>query len=179
METQKLLQLVQLAKNGNELAFGELYRVCYVPVFRYVYSRTLQKELSEDLTQTTFIRFFEKLGDFKIQNQTPLAYLYTIARNLLTDHWRSAKEVCASDSLEALVDASGAKHEPRIMEKLDTDQALSKLLVHLSDEQREIVCLKYLNECSTEEICTLTGKSPEAIRQTLSRAFKTIRQQTL
>ena len=86
-------QLMQLAKNGDTEAFGQLYELYFKPVYRYIYLRTKSKEEAEDLSQVVFIKIFKSIGGFQEQNKQPLAYFFTIARNTVIDHWRKKKDI--------------------------------------------------------------------------------------
>ena len=52
----------------------------YDKIYRYCYFKIYDKQLAEDITQETFLRFFRQ--NLNIDNSKELAYLYTIARNL-------------------------------------------------------------------------------------------------
>lgn len=89
--------LMQLAKSGDAEAFGRLYELYFIPVFRYIYFRVKDKEETNDLTQTVFLKVFCSLPNFKGQNKSPLAYFFTVSRNTVIDHWRAKKEIRLDD----------------------------------------------------------------------------------
>ena len=69
----------------------------YDKVYRYCYFKVQDKYLAEDITQETFLRFFN--SDYKARGKE-LAYLYTIARNLCIDEYRRIKPVYLSETDE-------------------------------------------------------------------------------
>ena len=58
----------------------------YDKIYRYCYFKTHMQQMAEDITQETFLRYFSQTT--YINRGKPLAYLYTIARNLCNDHYR-------------------------------------------------------------------------------------------
>ena len=132
----------------------------YDKIYRYCYFKVNNKTLAEDLTQETFLRF---LGSESIY---PDRYLYTIARNLCIDEYRKKKPELSDieDNLEELWIQNG--FENAIVDKLYVKQALEEL----SDEERELLILRYVNDESMSEICKLTGISRFAVYRRLKEA---------
>ena len=75
----------------------------YDKIYRYCYHKVKNAVLAEDLTQETFLRFFSQTSYSEIGKQLP--YLYTIARNLCTDHFRlrTFEHVLPEDEQELLL----------------------------------------------------------------------------
>lgn len=73
----------------------------YDRIYRYCYFHTGRKELAEDLTQETFLRFFHRNPSLHPEKQ--LAYLYTIAKNLCTDAYRKKREELPGEDLESRI----------------------------------------------------------------------------
>src|SRR3989344_6525043 len=87
----KLLQLVKRAVEGDEEAYGQLYKIYVNKIFRFVKYLLNDKELAEDITQNTFVRAWKSIGNFSVEKGSFQAYLFTIARNLARDHIRKKK----------------------------------------------------------------------------------------
>ena len=100
----RIVALVELAQRGDAEAFGQLYDH-YVPsVYRYVYYRVGTHALAEDITSETFLRALRSLGSFRWQGRDFGAWLVTIARNLVTDHFKSGRfrlEVATGEILDS------------------------------------------------------------------------------
>jgi hypothetical protein len=73
--TEDLRSLILKAKKGDTEAFGVVYRTLYTPLYRYVFSRCRDKELTNDVCQQAFLRFFQALPGYE-PNKSPLAYLF-------------------------------------------------------------------------------------------------------
>src|SRR4051812_8880743 len=74
---------------GKEKEFKKMYHLYFDKIYGFLYWQTRDQMLAEDLTGEVFTRAWQKMGSFS--GRYPQAWLYTIARNLLTDHWRSKR----------------------------------------------------------------------------------------
>lgn len=146
----------------------------YDKIYRFCYFKVNNKALAEDLTQETFLRFIN--GDA----EEPERYLYTIARNLCIDAYRKRKDVSLdamgemapggsspagrwgadTGSVEARENTTCTEgFEEKLVGNLDLQRALEKL----SEEEREILVLRYVNEEAVSDICKLLGLSRFAL----------------
>ena len=80
--------LIHRAIARNQEALGVIYDTLYHSVFRYVYYRVLDQDTAEDLAAEVFVRMVEHIRTFEPRGHPILAWLFTIARNLITDHYR-------------------------------------------------------------------------------------------
>lgn len=132
----------------------------YDKIYRYCYFKVHNKALAEDLTQETFLRFLGADCEY------PDRYLYTIARNLCIDEYRKNRPELTNyeDCTEELWIQNG--FENTIVDKLSVKQALYEL----SDEDRELLILRYVNDEPMSEICKVTGLSRFAVYRRLKEA---------
>ena len=96
--------LVERAQAGDAEAFGLIYDRYVDTVFRFIYFRVGNRPLAEDLTSDTFLRALKRIGSFTWQGRDLGAWLVTIARNLVADHFKSGRyrlEVTTGDVLDA------------------------------------------------------------------------------
>ena len=167
--------LVLRAKEGDVGAFEELYTLFYTPVFRYIYLRTKNKEEAEDLAQTVFLKTFKSISRFETGNSAPLAYFFTVARNTVIDHWRKQGKVLYDDDIVA------HKAEELVEERSDTSiretkEIIAQAMEALTEDQKEVITYRFIHDLETKEICKITGKKEEAIRQLQSRGLKAMRE---
>ncbi len=129
----------------------------YDRVYRYCYYRLRHTQLAEDITQEAFLRYFESRG---IENTgRPLAFLYTVARNLCIDEYRKRKPLELSDNLP------GEDMESALLDSVILRQALHELTEH----ERELVLLRYVNEVPVSDLANFYGISRFALyRETKS-----------
>ena len=90
-EGERLIALVELARQGDKEAFGLLYDHYQASVYRFLYYRTRSQALAEDLTSETFFRALRSMNNFRWQGKDFGAWLMTIARNLTTDHFKAGR----------------------------------------------------------------------------------------
>lgn len=137
----------------------------YDKIYRYIYFRLKNQPVAEDLTQETFLRFFES-SSYKDTGR-PLAYLYTIARNLCMDEFR---KVPTEELKEDIVQKG---FEDEVVEKQNLRQAMDSL----SSQEQELLLLRYVNEVSFADLCRLYGKSRFALYREFSKIREKLAQQ--
>lgn len=174
--SKRVPELMHKAIAGDTASFEQLYEAYMTPVYRYLLVRSKEKALAEDLTQAVFLKAFEHQSALTGEGAKPLAYLYTVARNSLIDHWKKKKEVHQSDAAETFEKKPDDKRTPdALAEHNDLARELVEGLAMLTEEQREVVSLKYLHDYSVSEIAARIGKSEEAVRQLQCRGLKALR----
>lgn len=181
LTVKELRDLMQRAKAGDADAFALLYENFYTPIFRYTYSKVSDRDLAEDLTQTTFMKAFKARANFAADHQSPIAYFYTIARNLITDTYRKKDRTAVT--IDPLKDEDFWDRIPDheldpMAQTLQADQKreMGDLLDILKPEHREIIELKFLYDLSNADIAQKTGKTEANIRQIQVRALRKLKQ---
>ncbi len=163
------------AKNFDRESFELVYSKYLSPIYRYFIIRTADENLSRDLTQVVFVKAWENSADKKdFDFQKVLPWLFAIAKNTLIDHWRKKKEILVDD-LEIL-ESSGDKQD--IEEERDYSEKLKNVksaLVGLSEEQREVITLKFFDGLTNDEICQVLKKSSSAVRALQFRAVQSLK----
>ena len=136
----------------------------YDKIYKYIYFKVNNKIQAEDLTQETFLRFM------KSECNEPERYLYTIAGNLCIDEYRRIKPVFTEDEDITQVEEG---FEDKILEK----QVLANALKVLSDEDREMIVLRFVNEEPIGEIAKLYGISRFALTRKLNKAKNRLKEE--
>jgi len=182
IENKEVHTLMLKAKEGDSNAFALLYEELYTPIFRFIYSKCGEKNLAEDLTQTTFLKSFKALNQFSADSEYPIAYFYTIARNLLTDFYRKKKDVLISKkpdeenstSLFENIEDSELTPEKELEQK-DQKYFMQGMLDKLPENYREVMELKFLQDLSNKEIAKKLNKTEMNVRQIQVRALKKLK----
>lgn len=162
--------LVQCALDGDKSAFVTLYERYQPPVFTYVYYRVDDQTLAEDLTAEVFVRMVSKLHTYRA-NSPLLAWLYTIARNLIADYYRQASRVTPLNERFAMSQPDPSEEAHRRIREAELRTALKRL----SEEQRQVVVLKFIERRSNLQIASLLGKTEGAIKSLQHRALDSLR----
>ena len=173
---ENLNSLMAQAGAGDAEAFDRIYTEFLTPVYRYVYLRTQNRQLAEDLTQTVFIKAFESLPRFVNQHRQPLAYFFTIARNAIIDFRRKRQIELAEFNDEIIQEIEDVAVRPDMILIQDDDRTeIQKALAELSEDESEVITLKFMNGLPNREIAEILGKTEANIRKIQSRAIQNLR----
>ena len=170
--------LVERAQAGDAEAFGGIYDRYLDTVFRFIYFRVGNRQLAEDLTADTFFRALKRIGSFTWQGRDPGAWLVTIARNLVADHFKSGRyrlEVTTGDVLDADREDRGPEGSPEaaVVDHI-TNVALLTAVKQLGPEQQECIVLRFLHGFSVLETAQAMGKNEGAIKALQYRAVRAL-----
>jgi RNA polymerase sigma-70 factor (ECF subfamily) len=170
--------LIERAQAGDGAAFGLLYDRYFDTVFRFVYFRVGNRQLAEDLTADTFLRALKRIGSFTWQGRDLGAWLVTIARNLVADHFKSGRyrlEVTTGDVLDADTADRGPEGSPElaVVDHI-TNMALLTAVRQLNPEQQECIVLRFLQGFSVAETAQAMGKNEGAIKALQYRAVRAL-----
>jgi RNA polymerase sigma-70 factor, ECF subfamily len=170
--------LVERAQAGESEAFGLIYDRYVDTVFRFVYFRVGNRQLAEDLTSDTFLRALKRIGSFTWQGRDLGAWLVTIARNLVADHFKSGRyrlEVTTGDVLDADREDRGPEGSPEaaVVDHI-TNVALLTAVKQLNPEQQECIVLRFLQGFSVAETAHAMGKNEGAIKALQYRAVRAL-----
>ncbi|WP_327088128.1 sigma-70 family RNA polymerase sigma factor [Nonomuraea sp. NBC_01738] len=170
-----LRTLVLRAKTGDSEAFGTLYDRYVDLVYRYIYFRVGSHPLAEDLTSETFLRALRRITDFTWQGRDFGAWLVTIARNLVTDHFKSGRyrlEITTGEVLDVPLDGADIP-ENAVVTAIINDRVL-RAVRDLNPEQQECVVLRFLHGLSLAETALIMGKKSGAIKALQFRAIRAL-----
>jgi RNA polymerase sigma-70 factor (ECF subfamily) len=157
--------------------FSDLYNEYFPKVFAYVYGRVQDKEVSLDIVSDVFEKAFIKKKSLRSPDSFG-SWLFTIARNEVSSHWR--KEKPAAKAAQEAAFENELHHQPRgpeetilHRERLD---ALSLLVRALPRREQEIIALKFDAELTNREIAQVLNTSEVNVRVTIFRALRKLRE---
>lgn len=173
---EEVLALVIAAKTGDSAAFEQLYQHFYQPILRYLVIRVGDMDDAEDLAQKTFIKFYRNLHNWQDQGYSPAAYLYTVARSVLADHFRSqkARKLDNSEDILGLLADRSQNLEKSVIESEEVQQIFAAMH-KLPELDAEVLRLRFIEGLSNPEIASIIDKSDVATRKTLSRATQRLK----
>ncbi len=155
---------VKRLKSGDETAFKEIYNNTYRQIFFVILPITRDKFLAEDIIQDTYLKFLQKLDDYKSNNL--LAYLITIAKNLSINEYNRRKKVTKIE------DFSEFSYYDYVEFKTEAKEAINKALSVLDNEEKNIFLLHVLEDMTHKEIATIIDKPIGTVTWLYSRALK-------
>ncbi|MCM2394408.1 sigma-70 family RNA polymerase sigma factor, partial [Streptomyces albipurpureus] len=171
--------LVVRARSGDRVAFASLYNEYHDEVARFVASRVSgNQHLVEDLTSETFLRALRRIDTFAWQGRDFGAWLATIARNLMADHFRSSTHrlVVTVDEIPSLQSTPSA--EDSVLRTLEMEEAralVSSALSGLTAHQRDCLMLRFVEELSVKDTAAALGVRPSAAKNLQFRASRSMR----
>ncbi|MDX1662442.1 MAG: sigma-70 family RNA polymerase sigma factor [Candidatus Promineifilaceae bacterium] len=178
--TQRILQqeqesgLVHRAKDGDGDAFAQLYDAYIEQVYRFVHYRVGERQLAEDLSADTFLKAWEHLDRYEERGLPFGAWLFRIARNTVIDHYRTRKAQVQWDETVFQIEDPDA---PDVAEAVGTQLAAERVigaLDALTDDQRDVLILKFLQGMNTATVADIMEKKPGAIRALQMRGLQAL-----
>ncbi|MHB8644432.1 MAG: RNA polymerase sigma factor [Thermomicrobiales bacterium] len=163
--------LIEQARDGSREAFGVLYERHRATIARYVTARTRDASDAEDLTEAIFESAWRAMGRYREQGVPFLAWLYRLAHNRVVDHYRSLRPtVTLIPEVHESIEDTGPPLD------LNIDSAdLLKALHTLTDDQRDVIVLRFVQGMSGREVAQAMDKREDAIRALQFRALATLR----
>ncbi len=168
-------RLVGEARAGDAWAFGELFDHFHLPVYRFVASRVRHPSDAEDLTQLVFVKALEALPRYETRGIPFGGWLFRLARNAVIDHVRTSHEHA---DLAQSVERAGADAGPdELAVNRQEIEAVRSALSALTDDQRDVIALRFFAGLSAREAAEAMGKQEGTIRGLQFRAIAALRRQ--
>jgi RNA polymerase sigma factor (sigma-70 family) len=172
-------ELMFQVKAGNLDRMGLLFERHHRPLFGFFWQMLKQKQLSEDLVQSVFMRMMNSRHTFTGSGRFE-AWMYHIARNILKDHYRKDKRKGNHYDLET----AEANHDhnsiaDQQLEKKEELRLLSKAMDKLDADDKELLILCRLQELKYNEIAPLLNISEGAVKLRAFRAMNELRRHFL
>lgn len=161
-----------LKSSRNSRHFGDLYLLHVERIFAYTYSWVRNAAEAEDITSQTFLKAFESLHTLRNKEQFS-AWLITIARNLVLDHYRKSASLTDID-LEVL--PTSEKDPLSLVLQNDEITNLSEALYALPQEELELLRLRFVAQLTFAEIASLLNKSEGAVKKQTYRLLALLQQ---
>ncbi len=165
------VRLVQLAQAGDGEAFSQLYEAYFDRVYRFIFFRVADELLAEDMASQVFLKAWENLSHYRPRGPF-LAWLYAIARNAVIDSYRTRKQIISLEEAAPIV-APDEKLDDRLQLEYDVKR-LQAAMQHLTQEQQEVITLKFIADYDTTQIAREMGKSEGAVRALQMRALQAL-----
>lgn len=164
------IELVERAKK-DEAAFSQLYNLYFPKIYGYIYRRIGNHEDAEDLTAQVFLKAFDKLDSFTYKGYSFSSWIFRIATNGLTDHYRKKgrrKDVNLDDIGEPVADTDLNAQTDREYQRVQVNIVLGRL----SDKYQKVLTLKFYGQMEYEEIAQTLQISVNNSRVLVYRALK-------
>lgn len=167
-------EVIRRAQDGDAEVIGQLYEQHHLKVFRYLYFRVGDRQTAEDLTSEVFVRMLRFLGGFQPPSASFQAWLIQIARNLSIDYYRKMNAQNMVPLEENMKIES--EHPAETVDRLLSSENLRQALIKLSNDQREVIILRFIANMSISEVAQTLNKSEDAVKGLQRRALMGLRE---
>ena len=165
-------------------AFAALYDRYAERIYAYVARQVEDTAVAQDVTAATFEKALRHIGRYRPGEMGLAPWLYTIARHEIAQHYRRGRFTAPwhrrdgdeADELAALGNQEGRPIESLLLAG-ERDGALHAALRRLSDADRDLLTLRFLEELPTEDVAAILGCSRANVYVRLHRALARLRGQ--
>jgi RNA polymerase sigma-70 factor (ECF subfamily) len=165
---------IRRAQQGDQEVIAALYAHYHLSVFHFLYYRVGDRETAEDLTSEVFLRMLRFMGGFQPPAASFGSWLFEIARNLATDHYRRMgvrNDVVLEEEMIATTHGDPAAAAERGL----TGEALRRALQDLNEDQRDVIVLRFVAGMAVAEVAQALNKSEDAVKGLQRRALIALR----
>lgn len=166
-------ELVARLKRYDESAIRQVYRLHADGIYRFALYQLGDTALAEDITGEVFTRMMEAIGGYTYRGTPITAWLYRIARNLIVDHQRRGNRIRPLEDADP--DLVVSDNPVDLAERRLTWDELSAMLNRLTEEQRQVVILKFIENLDNREIAEIVGKTEGSVKALQHRALRSLR----
>jgi RNA polymerase sigma factor (sigma-70 family) len=156
--------LVSAYVNGDESALGELITRHKDRIYRFIYSKVYDRDVTEDIFQDTFVKVINTLkrGAYNEEGKF-LPWVMRIAHNLVIDHFRKNNRMPKFESNDDFnifsVLSDGALNAEHSLIKDQVQRDVQRLIEELPEDQKEVLIMRMYKDMSFKEISEQTGVS--------------------
>jgi RNA polymerase sigma-70 factor, ECF subfamily len=165
-------ELVARLQANDESAYREVVARFGDPLYGYIFSITGDHHLSEDILSETYLRMVEKIDSYTFYGAPFRAWLYRIAHNLAINALKRAQRMVGSIAFDT---AAPPVDDPAttIVAHLEAEE-LRLALAELTEEQQQVLLLRFVAGQSTSEVAQALDKTENAVKQMQFRALRSL-----
>lgn len=160
-------------KEGESNAFSELYNVFRRPIMGYVFRRTRDRAVAEELTQEVFLKAYRAREQFNVKFEFS-TWIWSIAKNTVTDWLRGSRGANLNSEIEIHEIASDEPDADVHLIQQEKRRGLMSVLGKLTHAQKQVVMLRVVRGLSYDSIAAQLGLSLSAVKCLMHRARATI-----
>lgn len=165
---QDEISLLAGVQRRDPQALAQAHDAYYPAIFRYIAFRVGDHETAEDLTSEVFVRLLHAVDERSAPKNTLRGWLYRVAANVVADHHRKKYRIKHVELHDAI---PGDDTDPS--EVVSGKQLLSELseaLVDLTEDQQNVISLRFGYEMAIKDVAQVMDKSEGAVKQLQARA---------
>ncbi len=168
-------KLLEKIKNSDNRAFREIFDFYHPVLYKFIFIKTQNKDLSLDIAQETFLKVWLNRNSLKT-NSVFISYLFKIASNLLKDHykWKQVR-IRQEERVRELYNRRSPAADNEINLAMLEDRVNSIITDHLPKKCREIFILNVIEDKTIKEIAEILDISAKTVKNQLYKALKITR----
>lgn len=167
-------RLVKQAQQGDRTAVAALYAEYQARVYRYIAYRVGDPALADDLTADVFVSMVRNIGQYEFRGRPFLAWLYAIAGNTCKMYYRRQNRTEFEPLPEEMIDSETGPEDVTQLQL--THERLLAAMPRLTESQRQVILLKFIEGLNNAEVAAILEKSEGAVRVLQHRALAALRQ---
>ena len=162
--------LVIRAAKGDNNAFGAIYELWAEHIYRFVYLKTRDEDVADDITAEVFLKVWKAIKTFKLKADTKFStWLFAIARNAVIDYYRTTRQTIPYDNLPEIVDLEGQT------DLYPEQRKLQETLEELRPEYKQVLVLRYVEDQPISRVAQIMKKKEGNIRALTHRALQELK----
>jgi len=166
-------ELVRRAQSFDNDAIHQLYEKYFPKIYNYAFMQMGDVQAAEDLASDVMLKMIESINKYTFRGLPFGAWVFRIARNRLIDLHRRRKRRGEVDLSETL---STALANPQALAERALERGqLQIALKHLTEEQRQVIVLKFIEGFDNRSVGRIMGRSEGAIKSLQHRALGALR----
>ncbi len=165
--------LLARARRGDQAAITAIYEAYFEPVYQFIRLRVNEPAVAEDMAADVFVRMVAAFRDHRAPRQTLRGWLFRVARNILADHYGRRSRHTEIELDEWLPDSGNL--EAQVGASLEAER-LRAAIRTLSEDQQEVLVLRFGQMLSLEETADVMGKQVGAVKSLQFRATARLRE---
>jgi RNA polymerase sigma-70 factor (ECF subfamily) len=168
--SENVRRLVARAQEGDREALEELYLLHFDRIYSYLHMSVGNRHDAEDLTTQTFLKMLESIKRFRWQSAPFSAWLFRIAHNLAMDHFRASRRWQPEEEVPEPPGETEPSAELAALQSIGRESMLD-LIEGLSQDQKQVLTLKFVFNLPNAEVATVLGKTEGAVKSLQHRAL--------
>jgi len=173
IEYMNELKLIKSCQEWDLDSFSELYDIYIDKIYKFIYLKTSDKQVAEDITSEVFYKCLNSIDKFDLEkeNTSFKTWIYTIANNKVIDFYRTQKK---SVDIDEIFDIWVDENQLNKIDSKDKIHEIKEFLSTLKPDHSEVVLLRIWEDLSYKEISAITGKTLDNCKKIVSRTLKDI-----
>ena len=162
-------ELMRKLKDGDLDRAADLFELYHRPLYNFFLKSTYHRDASLDMTQTVFYRMISYRRSYR-KGHSFRSWIYQIARNVLSDHYRKEKPGATFVDIESIGEEAESSTESE-----ENYQQLYRALALLENEQRELLVMSKFQKMKYQEIAIIMNTTVSNVKVKVHRAMQQLK----